>query len=130
GAFAEFLQRAVSSSRDLTILSWAAQAYADLGAALAAGSPDPSAARPYYDKSITTYQELLRRSDAGDFTMTVQERLVLETRLATVLRDVGRYEEAVDRLATVLSRQPNQVYVQMEAARTLHRWGHDGNPAA
>jgi tetratricopeptide (TPR) repeat protein len=129
-AFAEFLERAVSTGQDLTILSWAAQAYADLGSALAAGSPDRTTAQAYYAKSIATYQELLRRSDAGHFTMTIQERLVLETRLATVLRDVGRYEEAVDRLATILQRQPNQVYVQMEAARTLHQWGDDGNPPA
>jgi hypothetical protein len=130
-AFAELLERAVSSGQDLSVLSWAAQSYANLGSTMAAvQSPDAPAVQSYFAKSVATYQELLRRSDAGDFTMTVQERLILETRLAVVLREQGRYEEAINRFATILKRQPNQVYVQMEAARTLHRWADDGNTSA
>jgi hypothetical protein len=130
-AFAELLERAVSSGTDLSILTWAAQSYANLGSAIAAvDSHDATTVQAYYAKAVAVYQDLLRRSDAGDFTMTVQERLLLETRLAAVLREQGRYEEAMDRFVTILKRQPNQVYVQMEAARTLQRWGGDGNPVA
>ena len=100
----------------------------NLGNAIRAVNPnEPTAAQPYYVKAVSTYKDLLKRGDAGEFTMTVQERLLLETRLAMALREQGGFAEAMDRFATILQRQPTQVYVQMEAARTLQAWGDHGN---
>jgi tetratricopeptide (TPR) repeat protein len=129
-AFAQLLERAVATTKELSVLNWAADSYVSLGTALQADNKSDEAAIPYLRQAVATYKEILKRADAGKFTVSAQERLLIDTRLAMALREQGEFEEAVDRFAAILTVQPNQVYVQMEAARTLERWGERGNHAA
>jgi hypothetical protein len=130
-AFAQLLDRAAESSRELSVLNWAADSYLTLGTTLRDSTPNSqAAANAYFAKGISTYKELLKRIDAGELTVTAQERLLLDTRLAMALREHGAFAESTDRFASILAHQPNQVYVQMEAARTYQRWGDSGHPDA
>jgi hypothetical protein len=126
-AFSRLLDRAASSSGELSVLNWAADSYVTLGTTLqAGGSNDPADANSYFAKAVSIYKDVLKRIDAGKLTVTAQERLLLDTRLAMALREQGEFAEAIDRFVVILSSQPNQIYVQMEAARTYQRWGDSG----
>ncbi len=130
-AFSQLLDRAADSTRELSVLNWVAESYVNLGNAVEAiKAGDPALAKSYYAKAVATYESILKHSDAGEYTMTARERLLLETRLAIALREQQEFAEAMNRFAAVLQREPTQVYVQMEAARTLQRWGDQGNHKA
>lgn len=62
--------------------------------------------------------------------MTVPDRVLMESRLAAAYREQADYAAAVDLFAQVLQRENNQVYIQLEAARTLQSWGQNGQTQA
>lgn len=125
-AFQQFLDRAADSSGELSVLTWVADAYLNLAQSL--GGTD--GADSFFEKSVATYEKILRGSDAGTYTMTNQDRLLVETRLAMVYREQGNYEAAVREFARILKRENTQLFIQVEAAKTFQAWGADGNPSA
>ncbi len=130
-AFQQFLERAAGTTKELSVLSWVADSYANLGKALRGANGEATAAsRPFFTKSIDAYREILERSDRNELTLTVQERLLLETRLAIVYRERGDHAAAMAQFERILRAENNQIFVQVEAARTLQSWGNAGETAA
>jgi hypothetical protein len=131
GAFQQFLDRAAGSTKELSVLTWVAESYVNLGKTMVDPTGRPTAqAAPFFEKAVTTYRNILARSDRGEVTMTVPDRLMMESRLAAAYREQADYAAAIDLFAHVLERENNQVFIQLEAARTLQSWGDGGQPQA
>ncbi len=130
-AFEQFLERAAAATTEESVLNWVAESY--LGLARGLATPEdgiPAEGQAYVDKAIAIYESLLQRSRSTAQPPDANAQLAAESRLAAAYREAGRYAEAVDRFAQILQQQPNQVYVQFEAARTLQQWGDRGNAPA
>ncbi len=130
-AFEQFLDRAAASATEESVLNWVAESYLGLGRSLAQADGQLNAkGQPYFAKAVAIYESLLQRATAGQFKMDATARLATESRLAAAYRELGQFSEAMDQFARILTQQPNQVYVQLEAAKTLQQWGQQGRPDA
>jgi hypothetical protein len=130
-AFEQFLDRAAASATEENVLNWLAESYLGLARALSdADGQIPPNGQAYVDKAIAIYESILQRGRSGTPPRDANAQLATESRLAAAYREAGRYPEAVDRFAKILQRQPNQVYLQLEAARTLQQWANRGNASA
>ncbi len=133
-AFDQFLDRAAGTTKDRGVLTWIAESYVNLGEAIGSTTDKDAAgkeaASQLYAKGLKIYEDILRRANAKELTLTPQEQLLVRTRLAIVYRTMGRYADAMESFADILTEQENQVYIQMEAARTLQAWGQAGEASA
>ena len=116
-----FLEEVQRTATDPNLLVWTAETMAGVAEALSSAG-DEAQAKVLYEKAEAT----LRRSIAGGESNSKQRA---EIQLAGILRAQGRYQEAIDLSATVLSAKPNLVSVQVEAAHTYHRWGRAARSA-
>ncbi len=130
-AFAQFLERAAASATEVDVLNWVAESYLGLGRALvnAEGQLTAEGIR-FVDKAIAIYRSILERSAAGQLALDANARWITESRLGTAYREAGKFAEARDEFAKILAQRPNQVYLQMEAARLLQQWGDQGRAEA
>jgi tetratricopeptide (TPR) repeat protein len=129
-AFEQFLERAAASATEENVLSWVADSYLGLGRTLNATDGVNGKGRPYFEKAVGIYQSILQRGASGELSLDANARITAESRLAAAHREMGDFTAALDRFTRILTDQPNQVYVQLEAARTLQQWGDDGPPDA
>lgn len=133
-AFDQFLDRAAATTQDRGVLTWIAESYVSLGEAIKGTASDNSDANgpvsSLYGKGLKIYEELLRRVKTDELKLTPQEQLQLQTRLAIAYRTMGRFQDSMQIFADILQQQENQIYVQMEAARTLQAWGNAGDLSA
>ena len=130
-AFEQFLDRAAASATEEDVLSWVAESYLGLGRALNdAGGRVNDRSRPYFGKAIAIYQSILQRAASGQLALDANGQLTIESRLAAAHCEMGEFSAAMDQFARILAAQPNQVYIQLEAARTLQQWGDHGQPEA
>ena len=127
-AFDKFLSRAAESATELSVLAWVAESYVDLAALSVEDGSNMS--QDALRSAGSTYENILAGVEGGRFSMTTQERLSMLTRLAVVYRDLGDFEAALTGLASALRENPGQVYMQLEAARTLKAWGDAGRSEA
>ena len=125
-AFQQFLEQASATTQELSVLNWIADAYVNLAQVSTVGD----SRRKFLRKGAEGYQKILNGVRKGEFAMTDQDRLLLQTRLASVYRDQGDYSNAIEQFAGILKQQGNQVYVQFEAAQTLQQWGRNGQSDA
>lgn len=129
-AFEQFLDRAAASASEANVLNWVAESYLGLGRGLVADGQLRDQGQPYFAKAIAIYQSMLERAASGQLQLDAAARLATESRLAAAYREVGKFSEAMDQFARILTQQPNQVYVQLEAAKTLQQWGKQGRADA
>ena len=129
-AFEQFLERAAASATEVDVLNWVADSYLRLGRALVDEKGQRAEGRQFVDKAIAVYRSILERSETGQLSLDAKARWITESRLGTAYREAGRFVEAREEFAKILAQRPNQVYLQMEAARLLQQWGGQGRPEA
>ncbi|MDZ4781587.1 MAG: tetratricopeptide repeat protein [Planctomycetia bacterium] len=124
--FENFLKRILAREQgnDFNSLNWVAGTFASLATGLDSGAGESSAeAKPYFQQAAEAYRLLVKKCDDGSFPATPQQRMAISVRLASVLRRLGQYEEAVDLLVNVLKKNNQLLDAQQEAAMALQAWG-------
>jgi flagellin-specific chaperone FliS len=120
---ATFLDSLATSSKDTGTIIWAAKTLQDTADALS-GSGQPSAtASQIYEKSTSTFERALQ-SDLSKLDQDPEQlKLELKRRKALATAGQGNYEEAIKQFTEILSSEKGGLGVQIDAARTLQRWG-------
>lgn len=110
---------------DFNSLNWVAETYYGLGAGMDPGGKTvPPEAETYYRKATTTFLEILKRCKAeSNFAPGPGASTTVMIRMAAALRGMGKYEEAMKLLVSILTEKENRVDVQIEAALTYEEWG-------
>ncbi|NUQ63281.1 MAG: hypothetical protein HUU20_12450 [Pirellulales bacterium] len=106
-------------------LNWVAETYYGLGAGMDPGGKTlPPEAETYYKKAAATFLEILKRcKDDPKFAPQPGASTTVMVRMAAALRGMGKYEEAMKLLVSILNEKENRVDVQIEAALTYQEWG-------
>jgi hypothetical protein len=127
--FEEFLRQAGQASDDPTVLSWIGETLSGMGRSLddrPEGEPGREAKR-YYVQAVATFRKLLDQLGGSSDPEDEPLRRQVTVRLADTLRRLDRFQDAMDGFADVLRQQANLINIQVEAARTLQRWGERGS---
>lgn len=118
------------SKRDAKVASqmWVATTYLSLGSGTGGGSAVPKAkAAGYLAKAAEVYESLLGRSGAGGDGGGDIDRFVpsIRLKLASVYRELGKWDEALSHLDWVLgdAKRQNALDVQLQAAEVLQAAG-------
>ncbi len=108
-------------------LNWVAETYYGLGAGMDPGGKTlPPEAAAYYGKAAKTFIEILQRCKAEkDFAPAPGASTTVMVRMAAALRGMGKYEEAMKLLVSILNEKESRVDVQIEAALTYQEWGDE-----
>jgi hypothetical protein len=125
------LQRAATA--DFNTLSWVAATYENLAAALSPDDPAQTGqlsadAVNYYQQAIKAYDEIFTRAKADANFMPAGKETALKMRVAVDNRNVGKFDSAIAAFAEILKQNPNQLTVQIEAARTYQMRGASEKP--
>jgi cellulose synthase operon protein C len=125
------LQRAATA--DFNTLNWVAAAYEDLAGTVSPDDPTqttkPSAdAVTYYQQATKAYDEIFSRAKADAKFMPAGKETALKFRSALDSRNAGKYDSAIAAFAEILKQNPNQLPVQVEAARTYQMRGANEKP--
>jgi len=140
--FEKFLDGVSKRDRKTSSQMWVATTYFTLGSGRGKGAVVPkSKADTYLDRSAAVYRDLLARKD--DAGASAEERADLERfepairlRLAGILRERGKWDEAIEQLETVIStlNRRNSLDTQWQAAEIIEAAGRaraaDGDAAA
>lgn len=126
-AYRQFLDRAASTTDEFEIRMWLADAYLNLGQIVAKGAGGKEKSAPLFEQATQAYRQLMDQAAQGNATLSPQQQLLIQTRLAAAFAAQGDYRTSIAQFVKILRQQPNQVYVQLEAARTLMRWGDAGS---
>lgn len=118
------------SKRDAKVASqmWVATTYLSLGSGTGGGSAVPKAkASGYLAKAAEVYESLLARTGATGGAAEDIERFVpsIRLKLASVYRELGKWDEAISHLDWVLgdAKRQNALDVQVQAAELLQAAG-------
>jgi cellulose synthase operon protein C len=108
-------------------LLWAADALVALGDSMDSGDGKLSAeASADYRKAVRVYEKIVETCRAdGRFAPRPDAVLSVQIRLARCLRRLGRFDEAMEVLATILKSRENLLDAQREAAYTYQAWGDE-----
>jgi hypothetical protein len=125
------LQRATTA--DFKTLHWVAAAYEGLAATVSPDDPSktttPSAdAVTYYQQATKAYDEIFSRAKADAEFIPAGQETGLKFRSALDSRNAGKYDSAIAAFAEILKQNPNQLPVQVEAARTYQMRGANEKP--
>ena len=121
--FESFLEKAAEGTNDVAVLNWVGQTYYGMGKGLVQGSKRTPEAQRYFSKAAEVYDRLLQVVDSPD------QALQIRVKQAMTLRELGKFDQAIDLFAEVL-KQKKFLNIQVEAAETFQRWGQLGNLAA
>jgi tetratricopeptide (TPR) repeat protein len=121
-SFEKFLARVYEArdKSDYRSLLWIGETYYGLGQGLAG---DAAGAAAYYSKAADAYSEILTNNLAAAEGVNA-----VQLRLARCRRAQGRFAEALKMISAILSKNPNILDAQFEAAYTLSDWGEAGEP--
>lgn len=126
--FESFLLGAAEDARDIPVLNWVGETFYSLGSGLLRGNKTSPEAQRYFTEASRSFGEVLklaeRQPDALSKTVLTQVRV----RQAMSLRQIGRYDEAVDIFSAVLRERNMVLNIQVEAAKTFQQWGTSGTP--
>ncbi len=128
-SFVRFLE--AISKRDegnnFSSLHWVAETYYGLGAGLDPGGKTlPPDAQQYYSKAAETFQTILDRCKKDPAFAPQPTAITSVTlRLASSLRALGKYDEAMKLLLGILAEKENRLDAQVEAALTYEGWGRE-----
>jgi len=105
-------------------LAWVAGTLTDLGERFDSGAGElPSEARKHYEQAAVVYNKILIRCGKDPrFAPSDASIDSVKVRSAHVLRRLGRFEDAMNRLVDVLRRRNRMVDAQIEAARAYQDW--------
>jgi hypothetical protein len=122
-----------AGTADFNILNWVAVSYESLASAVSQDDPSqttkPSAdAVGYFQQAIKAYDQIFARAKADATFLPAGKEPALKLRLAIDDRNVGNYEAAIGAFAEMLMQNPNQLGVQLEAARTYQMRGANEKP--
>jgi hypothetical protein len=128
-SFDKFLEELTKRSQSMSYgsLLWIAETYTGLGEGI---SDDESAAREYFGKAATTYEQILAKNAADTSPAAKDRALSLELRLANSRRHQGDYQHALETVRSVLAERPKTLEVQITAAGILQDWGASGGTDA
>jgi len=120
--FEKFLDGVAKRDRKVSSQIWVATTYLSLGSAAGSGSPVPRAkAEGYLSKAAEAYEGLLRQGgeEIGKFEPSIR------LKLASVYRELGRWEDAQGHIDWILSdpRRQNSLDAQIQAAELLQAAG-------
>ncbi len=115
-AFRVFLDRIAQSSQDPDTLLWVGQTLSQMGeSAMAPGESVASGqAKDLVTSAVETFENL--KANAKDLPLTVDYQLGRSYRL------LGRYKDAVEVLANILTQKPMMLDAQVEAATAYEQW--------
>ena len=121
-SFDRFLEELAKRSQAMSYgsLLWIAETYTGLGDGI---SDDESAAREYFGKAASTYEQILAKTAADTSPEAKDRTLSLKLRLANSRRRQGDYEHALETVRSVLAERPKTLEVQFAAAGILQDWG-------
>jgi hypothetical protein len=126
--FEVFLTRVGDATTDVKEMFWVAQTlYALAEAADEGGLQLTADAQRFYNKAITAYNKILDLSKTNK-EITPEMVLQVQMRLATTLRRLGQYRDAIDLFEDILKKKNMMLNVQVEAAKTYQEWGAVGDP--
>ncbi len=118
-----FLDSLATSSNDTGTIIWAAKTLQDTADALSGNEKPSATAAQIYEKS-TKALDLALQSDLTKLEQDPEQlRLELKRRKALATAGQGNYEDAIKQFTEILSADKGGLGVQMDAARTLQRWG-------
>ena len=122
GAFRVFLSRIAETTKDRDTLSWVGQTLMQMG---------ESAMRPT-DSKASGQAAVLIQSAADTFDELLSDQkekpLELQYQLARCHRLLGKYKDAIDGLAAILSAKPMMLDAQTEAALAYEKWAGEVAP--
>lgn len=125
--FESFLRGAAEGTQDIPVLNWVGETFYSLGSGLLRGNKTSPEAQRYFTEASRSFGEVLklaeRQPDAVSKTVLTQVRV----RQAMSLRQIGRYDEAIDIFAAVLRERNMVLNIQVEAAKTFQQSGTSGN---
>jgi hypothetical protein len=134
-AIDRFLGRALAraTTADFNTLSWVATTYESLATAISPGDPSQTTqlsadAVTYFQQAIKAYDEIFTRAKTDANFMPAGKEAAMQLRVAIDNRNVGKYDPAITAFAEVLKQNPNQLAVQVEAARTYQMRGASQKP--
>lgn len=107
-------------------LNWVAETFYSLGAGYATGDATtlPPEAVNYLGKSLQVDEKILDQSRKDpSFAPGEDAALAVTMRTARTYRKMGKYKEAVEKIAEVLRVKPMLLDAQAECAYTLQDWG-------
>jgi len=125
--FEVFLTRVGDATTDVKEMFWVAQTLYALAEGSDDGGPQltPNAKR-FYDKAIAAYNKILGLAETNE-DITPEMVLQVQMRLATTLRRLGQFKEAVNLFQEILTKKNMMLNVQVEAAKTYQEWGTVGD---
>ena len=121
-AFAKLLDRIATreAGGSPAMRLWLAQTYYTTGRSLS----DRRAAAPFYTKASNAFRQLAAEAEANpDVLPAGQSLLAVRSQLGDCLRELGKYQEALDTFSDILKEQENQLAVQIAAAETYEARG-------
>jgi len=126
-SFENFL-RQIAKRKDLTFnsLNWVAQTYYSLGSGVDDGSGKLSSqAKQYYEEAVKGYERILElTSNNASFAPQQGESLLgVNLRLAAALGRLGRHDDAINIVTTVLRDKPTMLTAQVLGADTYQAQG-------
>jgi len=126
--FESFMEKAAEGTSDVAILNWVADTFYGMGNGLIEGTKRSPEAQRYFMKARSAYARVL---DAvkSDSKLPASRMQQIQVRQAMTLRQLGKFEESLEILAELL-RENRFLNIQIEAAKTLQRWGDSGNADA
>jgi tetratricopeptide (TPR) repeat protein len=125
-SFLEAISRRAEGN-SFSSLHWVAETYYGLGAGMDPGGKSlPPEAEQYYKKAAETFRTILERckTEPG-FAPQPTAVTSVTLRLASSLRGLGQYDEAMKLILSILQEKENRLDVQIEAAQTYQDWGQD-----
>lgn len=124
-AFLGFLGR-IKSRENLNFQSlyWIADTYYRFGAAMLGPlSEPPPEARKHFMEAIASYAAILTKIKTDPAWAPPKAAVMVNLRLAELLRALGQYEKAMERILDILKESESSVETQIEAAKTYQAWG-------
>jgi tetratricopeptide (TPR) repeat protein len=116
--FETFLSRIIGRDKGNTwsSLNWVAETFYSLGTGFDEGSSlalSPEAKR-YYEQAIKAYQQILSRAASEPSFAPKPDALVgVRLRMAVCLRKIGRYDDAIKTIVSVLGERPMMLPAQI-----------------
>ncbi|GIX03272.1 MAG: hypothetical protein KatS3mg113_0278 [Planctomycetaceae bacterium] len=115
--------------QSLGSLSWIGETYLALGDVISEQSAgDYGRSSRYYAEAEKAFRQILSRANNEPQFVKSEQVPGVKLRLAYVLRQQRRYDEAEEILVELLRNRPNDLRAQMAAAELYHLWGQSGAP--
>lgn len=128
--FESFLQSASEGNKDVAVQNWVGATFFSLGQGMLQGNKTSPEAQRYFTKSAKAYEQVLMMAGKQPNALSATALMQVQARQAMALRQLGKYDQAMDLFEELLSGQKKSfLNIQVEAAKTLQQWGESGRNA-